>query len=130
MSNELLVALGGVVLSVLTYFAGVVRTERRLNKQDKRERIETVLSKYLEISQGGKDSGWSCALKAGFATLEDNSEILDVANLIEKHGEKHPLKAKVEINNVDLKKLFTYVAESRLGFRNTPLEQLIEQANA
>jgi len=130
MSNELIVALVGLGFTILSYFIGVYRTEKRLNKQDKKERIDSVLKKYMDLRHGNRDSGWSAALKSGFATLYCDDEIREVAKLIESYGEKNPLSTKVNIANVDLKKLFNYVAENSLNFGNTPLERLIEQANA
>ena len=130
MSNELIVALVGLGFTILSYFIGVYRTEKRLNKQDKKERIDFVLKKYMDLRRGNRDSGWSAALKSGFATLDCDDEIREVAKLIESHGEKNPLSTKVNIENVDLKKLFNYVAKNNLNFGNTPLELLIEQANA
>jgi hypothetical protein len=130
MSSELFVALCGIILSVLTYFAGVIRTEKRLNSQDSKERIESVLSKYLDLCQGGRDSGWSAALRSGFGTLDNDNEIREVAKLVEDHGEKYPLTTKENLENVDLKKLFNYVSQNNLGFRNTPIDQLIELSNA
>lgn len=48
MPNEILIGLGGLILSALTYFAGVYRTEKRLNKEEKRQRIEAVFNRHLK----------------------------------------------------------------------------------
>lgn len=130
MSNELIIALGGVVIAVLTYFAGAHRTEKRLNKQASIDRIDSAVNQYLDLRRSGKDSGWSAALKSGFANLENDREIREAARIIEGHGEKNPLSTHENIESVNLKVLFEYVAKNRLGFNNNPLNLLIEQANA
>ncbi len=130
MSVEITIALGGVILSVLTYFAGVHRTEKRLNKQESIDRIDAAVNQYLELRRSGRDSGWSAALKSGFANLESDTEIREAARIIEGHGEKSPISTKENIDAVNLKVLFEYVAKNQLGFNNNPLNLLIEQANA
>jgi hypothetical protein len=130
MTNEILLALAAVILPVITYFAGVYRTEKRLNNQDSKDRIDAVLSKYLELRNTGKDSGWNGLKRAGAANLANDQEIREVADRIRNHGEKYPLNSNIDLDSVDLKILFEGVVKNDLSFRNTPLEQLIEQTNA
>src|SRR5450755_1181239 len=91
MSNELLIGLGGLVLSVLTYFAGVRRTERRQRTDDREQRVLRVFNKYMEFRRTGYTAGYDGSLKSGLGTLISNDEIDEFARLVVGHGEMHPL---------------------------------------
>jgi len=130
MNADILIALLAVVIPVLTYFAGVYRTEKRLNTKDSKDRIEVAVNRYLELWRSGKDTGWSAALKSGFGNLANDTEIRQAAKIIEGHGVTSPIATDQNIESVNLKVLFQYVAENKLGFSNTPLDVLIRQANA
>lgn len=131
MSNELLIGIGGLVLSVLTYFAGVWRTEVRHRKEDKGERINRVLSSYLEFETRSKTSGLDGLQKAGVATLETDAEIREVGTLIRAHGKLNPLSLESGIlDKVDLKKFFDYAAKERVNFFNVKVSDIIERSGA
>lgn len=51
MTTEILIGIGGLLLSVLTYFAGVHRTEKRLSKDERNTRIQKVLDKYMNFKE-------------------------------------------------------------------------------
>jgi hypothetical protein len=131
-TDELLIALGGLVLSVLTYFAGVWRTERRHQKDDRAKRVERVFAKYMEFRRGNYTAGCDGALKAGIATLESNAEIAEFSKLVVGHGEIHPLGLdhSTAFENVHLLRFFRYAAENRVNFLSTPVEKVIEASNA
>lgn len=131
MNNELLIGIGGLVLSVLTYFAGVYRTEVRHRKEDKVERISRVLDSYLKLLATSKTSGLGGLQTAGVATLETDTEIRELGELIRAHGKMNPLTIESGIlNNVNLKKFFDYAARERVNFFNTPIAEIIQQSGA
>jgi hypothetical protein len=68
-TNELLIGVGGLVLSVLTYFGGVWRTERRHRADDRAARIRRVFDKYMEFRRSNYTGGYDGLVKAGLATL-------------------------------------------------------------
>ena len=132
MSNELLIGLGGLVLSVLTYFAGVWRTERRHNTQDCEARVQRVFENYMDFRKRNYTAGYDGAQKAGIATLHSNDEIRAFTELVVNHSEQHPLgsdHAKV-FKEVDLLKFFKYAAENRVNFLTTPIEKVIAESGA
>ncbi len=131
MTNELLIGLGGLILSGLTYFAGVWRTERRTAKEDRNARIQRVFDRYMEFRRTNHTGGTDGLQKAGVATLCSNDEILELVELIVHHGEKHPLGADHEMafSGVNLLSLFSYAAENRVNFLQTPLEEIIKASN-
>jgi hypothetical protein len=49
MTDEILIGFGGLPISVLTYFAGVWRTERRHSKEDREARVRRVFAKDMEF---------------------------------------------------------------------------------
>ena len=93
MTSALLIGLGGLILSALTYFAGVQRTERRHEKGEKESRINHVVDFYVKASQAHMDSGLSGLMKAGIGTLKNDQEIREACQRIINHGEHSPLAA-------------------------------------
>src|SRR5207245_1026954 len=89
---QILIGLAGLILSALTYFAGVQRTQKRYKEDIRAKRIDTVTASYLKLSQGFKrtDTGLSALIKSGIWTLNDEAEIREVCQKIMDHGEESP----------------------------------------
>ncbi|MBS7807351.1 hypothetical protein [Variovorax sp. PCZ-1] len=132
MSDEILIALAGLLLSVLTYFAGIWRAERHHRTQDSEARITRVFQKYMEFRRSNYTGGYDGAQKAGIATLESNEEIHTFATLVVGHGELHPLGSDhaTVFASVDLLKFFRYAATNRVNFLTTPIESAIADSGA
>lgn len=132
MSNELLIGLGGLALSVLTYFAGVRRTERRHNMQDRETRIQRTFASYMEFRRRNYTAGCDGAQKAGIATLQSNEEIHAFAALVVGHGESHPLGSDhaTVFKGVNLLQFFKYAADHQVNFLAKPIEQVIAEHRA
>ena len=117
MKNEIIICIGGVLLSALTYFAGVYRTERRYKKQAKEKRIENVLNRYMEFRKSNKTAGLDGLQKAGVGTLKNDSEIREVVNLIMQYGETDPLqRPALQVDGIDLKVFFEQAAKEKINF--------------
>jgi len=132
MSNEILIGIGGLILSVLTYFAGVSRTKKQLSVQDREERVCRVLDKYMEFRRTSNTSGLDGLQKAGIATLESNAEVTELLNRIVAHGEHHPLGSDhaTVFLGVDLPRFFRYAAQNRVNFFRTSIEQVIKDSGS
>ncbi len=127
MTAEILIGLGGLVLSALTYFAGVHRTERRYKTDQRQTRIQRVFDKYMEFRKNSKTAGFDGLQKAGVATLESDQEIRDLADLIIKHHETDPLERQTGLlEGVDLKKLFDTATKERVNWFRTDLKKYIQ----
>lgn len=132
MSTEILLTIGGLILSVLTYFAGVTRTKRQLATQDRETRIRLVLDAYMDFRRKSKTDGLDGLLKAGVATLASNAETYELLRLIVAHGENHPLGRDhaTQFAGVDLPRFFRYAAENRINFFQVPAEQVIKDSDS
>jgi hypothetical protein len=130
MTAEIIIGIGGLALAVLTYFAGVWRTEKRLSKEDREKRVRSVFEKYMDFRSRGKSSGLDGLKRAGASSLSTHDEILEVIDLIINHGEDNPLGRKRLhlFEGVDLKKFFDYATKHRIIFFRTPVEQVIEDS--
>ena len=101
MKNEIILTIGGLILSVLTYFAVVVRTERRNKDQDEEQRI----SKFIENFNNSRKYGHGRRvidhlIPSGINNLQSHEEIeAALLRLEEVHG-WHPLRD----NNEEIKK--------------------------
>lgn len=117
MTNEIITGIGGLLLAVLTYFAGVYRTELRYKKQAKEKRIEGVINKYMEFRRNNETAGLDGLQRSGVATLRNDEEIREVVDTIIKYGERDPLKGlALEMNQIDLKVFFDEAAKKKLNF--------------
>jgi hypothetical protein len=132
MTNEILIGIGGLVLSILTYLAGVWQTERRHRKEDREIRIRSVFDKYMDFRRTNQTGGYDGLQKAGLATLASNDEIRDLLELVVAHGEAHPLGSNhaALFKDVDLLKLFRFAAEKRVDFLRRPIEGVIRDSGA
>ncbi len=130
MSNEVLIGIGGLILSVLTYFAGVWRAESRHATQDKEARIRRVFERYMEFRRTNYTGGYDGLQKSGICTLASNDEITELMNLIVAHGEAHPLGSNHEdvFRSVNLLQFFKFAAEKRVNFVTTPVERVIDES--
>lgn len=132
MTNELLIGIGGLILSVLTYFAGVSRTENRHTTQDREARIRRVFERYMEFRRTNYTGGYDGLHKSGISTLASNEEITELMNLIVAHGEAHPLGSDHEVvfKSVNLLQFFRFAAEKRVNFITTPVERVINESGS
>ncbi len=132
MGNDLLIGLAGLVLSVLTYFAGVRRTEKRLAKEDRETRVRRVFDQYMDLRRSKQTGGYDGLQRSGISTLQSNEEISELIQLIVAHGEKHPLGSNhAEVfRGVDLHRFFVYAASERVNFLTTPIEEVIRKSGA
>ena len=131
MKNEIIIGLGGLILLVLTYFAGVWRTESRHSQLDKRERMDAVYKSYMSFRHSGKTAGHDGLQKSGVATLVTDKEIRELADRIMAHGEADPLERQSGLlDSIDLKKYFDYAARERIKFLTVKVEDVIENSKA
>jgi hypothetical protein len=132
MMGEILIGIGGLLLSILTYFAGVWRTEERLSKEERNSRIQRVFDPYMEFRRSNYTSGFDGLQKAGVATLQSDEEIPELIELIGNHGETNPLGRNSAhlFESVDLKKFFDYAAWGHVNFFRTPIEEVIDKSQA
>lgn len=125
MTAQILIGIGGLLLSVLTYFAGVYRTERRHKKDDREARIIRVLDKYMDFRRSNYTSGLVGLQKAGIATLVNDDEIVQLKTMIVQHGEKNPFGRDEDVLlRVGLKKFFDYTANNNTNFFQTSVEEI------
>ncbi len=130
--GEILIGIVGLLLSVLTYFAGVWSTEERLSKEERNSRIQRVFDQYMEFRRSKYTSGFGGLQKAGVSTLQSDEEIRELIELIGNHGETNPLGTNSAhlFESVDLKKFFDYTAWGQVNFYRTPIEEVIDRSQA
>ena len=117
MKNEIIIGIGGLLLAVLTYFAGVYRTELRYKKQAKEKRIENVINRYMEFRKTNETAGLDGLQRAGVGTLKNDKEIREIVDTIMKYGEADPLQiSALEMDGIDLKVFFEEAARKKLNF--------------
>lgn len=115
--NELLIGLGGLLLLVLTYFAGVLRTERRYAHNDSETRIIRVLDEYLAAARAGRANGFHGLVLAGVGTLVSEAEIRELMDRIVQHQRGWDPRPILE--GVDMHKFFKTAIERQYNFHIT-----------
>jgi len=107
MTSQILIGLGGLILSVLMYFEGSRRAKRRYSNEDRDRRIQHVVDLYIRNAQALIRSGPHGLHKAGMLTLHDDAECRETCERIAGHGERHPLEPfRQQLEGVDLLGLF------------------------
>lgn len=112
--DGLIIGFGGLLLSVLTYFAGVIRTERRYARSDREARIAKVLDAYLVAARTGRINGFPGLVQAGIATLENDAEIRSLMERIVQHGQKWDPRPVLQ--GLDAHEYFKYAIENHYNF--------------
>jgi hypothetical protein len=112
--NELLIGLGGLLLSVLTYFAGVRRTECRHARNDREARITRVLDTYMAAARAGGARGFHGLVPAGVGTLTSDAEIRELMERIDQHGEV--LDPPPTLQDIDMHEFFKTAIERKCNF--------------
>jgi hypothetical protein len=116
MTNELIIAAVGIVVSALTYFAGVQRTKQRYEKDDSETRIQKVVDEYQRLSEPRRDSGLSALIKAGVLLVRNECEAREACHRLELRNSVSPLTPyDHELKDVDLLAFFRAIQEHRLN---------------
>lgn len=116
MTTETLIAVGGILLSVLIYFAGVQRTEGKLLKKERSTRIKNVFDDYMNFRRSNETDGLDGLKRAGTATLYTDEEIVELINMIMKYDQANPLGCHREsLTKVSLKKFFDVIANREVN---------------
>jgi hypothetical protein len=113
--DALLIGLGGLLLSVLTYFAGVIRAERRHARNESEVRITKVLDAYIAAAQAGRANGFDGLVRAGVATLRSDVEIRELMERIVRHGQGWD--PWLILQGVDTHTFFRTAVERRYNFQ-------------
>lgn len=115
--NELLIGLGGLLLSTLTYFAGVLRTERRHARNDSEARITRVLDAYMTAAHEGRVNGFPGLVPAGVGTLTSDAEIRELMDRIIRYGQGWDPRPILQ--GVDMHEFFKIAVERRCNFQTS-----------
>lgn len=124
--DNLLIGIGGLVVSVLAYFAGVLRTERQHARNDSEGRITLVLEAYMAASRAGKTNGFPGLIQAGVGTLKSDGEIRELIDRIVKHGQGWDPRPKLV--GVDTRIFFEKALARKVNFYHAGvLEALVAE---
>lgn len=115
--DGLIIGFGGLVLLILTYFAGVLRTERRYARSDSEGRITKVLDVYLAAARVGRINGFPGLLQAGVTTLKNDAEIRELLNRIAQHEQRWDLRPTLQ--GIDTHEFFMTAVERHYNFENS-----------
>lgn len=126
---EIIFGLGNLVLPVLTYFAGVCRTEKHYRQKEAEAKIDDIVKTYMEASKAGKRSGLDGLLKAGVGNLKSDKEIREVCRRITGHGDHSPLSALGNYaDKIDLHRFFRLTIDRKINLYTTPdVQKLINE---
>lgn len=144
----LLVGAAGVLVSALTYFAGIRRGEAQersrqrhaellqeldhqhqaaLEDQRLRETaIARVVDDYMKLLRSATTSGVYGLADSGIASLRDDQDAREAVRRIALQAGKNPLgTASTELAKIDLVKFFRFFRERGLRFEHTSVADAI-----
>lgn len=135
---EILIALASPILAIYLYYKNTQFVKDITNKNEifihkihkeklSSEKIERVLSQFLDLHSSSKDTGISALIKSGIGSLDSNEDIQFVLIELEKRTGKKPLgKNDPIIKQVGLLTFFQYTDLNK--FRECKgVENIIEQ---
>lgn len=126
MDSAVLIGFGGLVLSVLTYFAGVYRTQKRHEKDDSIQRVNRVIDEYQALFMPRKDSGIPALITAGVTLLRNDAEVREVCRQLEARNEGSPLVPHIEfLKDKNLYEVFQIIRREKLNPRHPELANAI-----
>lgn len=128
MKDEIIIGIGGLILSALTYFAGVVRTERRYKAQAEEERIAHFIDNFNNSRKFGHQKRViEHLIPSGINNLKNDKEIESVLlNLERVHG-RHPLQNNnEEIKQIGYKDFFIWSSKQRGSLTKDNINDFIE----
>jgi hypothetical protein len=126
MSAEIIIGIGGIVLSVLTYFAGVIRTEKRYKSQAREKRIDEFVNVFFSRYKG---AGVVIELlsSSGIHNFQNDDEIMTALNALRNRLGFHPLRNwKDEIETIGYKKFFDFVLENKIQLDTKTIDRAIQ----
>lgn len=126
--SEIIISIIGLILSVVMYFAGGWRTKRRIERNEREERITRVLDTYLTNARAHKIAEFDGLIEAGVGTLRDVGEIRDLFIRIEQNGLRYPLPLiKPQLQGIDLHLYFYTALKKRIKAADANSDQFIEK---
>lgn len=116
MINTFFIVVAGLLLPVLTYFAGVQRTKQRYEQDDSEQRITKVVDEYQKLWQPRTNAGLPALLEAGIALLKNNKEAREACRRLQIRNDRSPLESSdKELADIDLHRFFLAIREHKLN---------------
>ena len=118
MNMEILIAIAGILLSVLTYFAGVQRTERKYREDDASTRQNRVVDYILNIPRGQGNISLIELVNGGALELKDENEFIAVLEKLENRNYRpaFPPQIRTALPAGSLFEFLGWFSKNRLKF--------------
>jgi hypothetical protein len=112
MNNEIIIGIGGLILSALTYFAGVYRTERCYERERREKRIDDFVNTFFSQYKGA-GVVIEILIPSGINNLHTDEEIKSALENLRNRLGFHPLRNwNGEIEAIGYKKFLNYIVRS------------------
>ncbi|MCX6992647.1 MAG: hypothetical protein NT011_05810 [Kiritimatiellaeota bacterium] len=116
MTIEIIIGIAGVVLAVLTYFAGVQRTKQQYEQDDVESRINRLVDAYHSDASKYRYYPLRRLINSGVLLLRSDKEIREACRRLELRNSRSPLEPHAEaLSNVDLHVFFQAIKEYKLN---------------
>ena len=125
--DAIIIGIGGLILSVLTYFAGVKRAEKRHKDEAKEKRIDVFISSFSDRYHGG---GYILEelIPSGINDLDNDSEIHTAFEKLQNRLAVHPLRNWNQlIEKIGYKIFFQHVLRSGLPLTKHTIDKFIDE---
>lgn len=128
MTAEIVIGVLGLVLSVVTYWAGVRHEKRRQSQDDSEVRINKVVDEYQELFQPRKDHGVPALIEAGALLLTSDQEIREVCRRLDLRNNTSPLEPWAEeLQSMNLLQFFQAIRDHKLNPRHPDCVKLARE---
>jgi len=93
--DQIVIGIGGIIVAVLIYFAGVQRGKAQRSLDACEARINRVVDNFASLDPVHRGLDLAEFIRAGAADLRDNPEVVEAARRIVNRGAHHPIPARI-----------------------------------
>lgn len=130
MDASVIVGILAIIVSLGTYALGRKHGRREREADRREDRINKFVDDYVDRARRHINTGITALIPSGVFRLKDDGEIRDALETCGRHLGKHPLGSEKEtLTDQDLKKLFDFVADRRINFATTSVQQVLEMVS-
>jgi hypothetical protein len=122
---EVAIGIAGIIVGVLTYFAGVRHGRRTADESYQQGQQDKLVDEYVRMARSNYASGVYSLAMLGMEILGTDAAIRNAIQQMQVRTASDPWSGKAAVvANVDLVRFFRYVREQKVNFAQRSVEDV------